>query len=93
MGTFTAWVRARKPVASAVALAVAVGVPVTFAVLHQGFPVTDPDLRVTDTRLLAAGSSPMISASVQCATKKAMMTVTGNAPARLGGQFQMTRRP
>ncbi len=48
MGTFTAWVRARKPVASAVALAVAVGVPVTFAVLHQGFPVTDPDLRARD---------------------------------------------
>ncbi len=48
MGTFTAWVRARKPIASAVALAVVVGVPVTFAVLHQGFPVTDPDLRARD---------------------------------------------
>ena len=35
-------------VASAVALAVVVGVPVTFAVLHQGFPVTDPDLRARD---------------------------------------------
>ena len=37
-----------QAVASAVALAVAVGVPVTFAVLHQGFPVTDPDLRARD---------------------------------------------
>lgn len=48
MGTFTAWVRARKPVASVVALAVVVGVPVTIAALHQGFPVTDPDLRARD---------------------------------------------
>ena len=48
MGTFTAWVRARKPIASAVALAVVVGVPVTIAALHQGFPVTDPDLRARD---------------------------------------------
>jgi len=48
VGTFTAWVRARKPIASAVALAVVVGVPVTIAALHQGFPVTDPDLRARD---------------------------------------------
>ena len=29
-------------------VAVVVGVPVTIAVLHQGFPVTDPDLRARD---------------------------------------------
>ncbi|WP_448810351.1 Ig-like domain-containing protein [Agromyces bauzanensis] len=34
--------------ASALVLAIAVGVPVTIAAFHQGFPVTDPDLRVRD---------------------------------------------
>ena len=48
MGTFTSWARGRKQVASVVALAIAVGVPVTIAALHQGFPVTDPDLRARD---------------------------------------------
>jgi large repetitive protein len=48
VGTFTSWARTRKPIASVVALAVAVGVPLTVAVLHQGFPVTDPDLRARD---------------------------------------------
>ena len=48
MGTFTTWARGRKQVASVVALAVAIGVPVTIAALHQGFPVTDPDLRARD---------------------------------------------
>lgn len=48
MGSFAAWMRARKPVASVVTLAVAVGVPVTIAAFHQGFPVTDPDLRARD---------------------------------------------
>ena len=48
MGTFTSWLAARKQVASATALAVLVGVPLGFAVLHQGFPVTDPDLRARD---------------------------------------------
>ncbi|MFD4420331.1 Ig-like domain-containing protein [Agromyces sp. NPDC058484] len=48
VGAFAAWVRARKTVASGVALAVLAGVPLGFAVLHQGFPVTDPDLRARD---------------------------------------------
>jgi large repetitive protein len=48
VGTFTAWARGRKQVASVVALAVAIGVPVTIAAFHEGFPVTDPDLRARD---------------------------------------------
>jgi Bacterial Ig domain/Fibronectin type III domain len=48
VGTFTAWARGRKQIASVVALAIVVGVPVTIAALHQGFPVTDPDLRARD---------------------------------------------
>ena len=48
MGTFTSWLRGRKQVASVTALAVLVGVPLGFAVLHQGFPVTDPDLRARE---------------------------------------------
>jgi hypothetical protein len=41
---FTAWLRERKTLASTVTLAILAGVPVTFAVLHQGFPVSDADL-------------------------------------------------
>ncbi|ANJ26698.1 hypothetical protein ATC03_08220 [Agromyces aureus] len=57
---FTSWLRARKTLASGVAIAVLVGAPVTVAVLHQGFPVTDPDLRarevwVTNAEELLAG--------------------------------------
>lgn len=48
MGTFTAWPRGRKQIASVVALAIAIGTPVTIAALHEGFPVTDPDLRARD---------------------------------------------
>lgn len=48
VGTFTSWVRARKATATTVSLALLAGVPLTFAVLHQGFPVTDPDLRARD---------------------------------------------
>ncbi|KQM83183.1 Ig-like domain-containing protein [Agromyces sp. Leaf222] len=48
MAGFTSWLRARKTLASGVAIAVLVGAPVTVAVLHQGFPVTDPDLRARD---------------------------------------------
>ncbi|WP_251857582.1 Ig-like domain-containing protein [Herbiconiux sp. L3-i23] len=40
----TAWLRERKTLASTLTLAILAGVPVTFAVLHQGFPVTDADL-------------------------------------------------
>ena len=39
------WVRGRKTVATAVAVAVIAGVPLGFAVLHQGFPVTDVNLK------------------------------------------------
>lgn len=42
------WPRARKQTASAVALAVLAGVPVTFALLHDGFPVSDVDLETRD---------------------------------------------
>ena len=60
MGTFTSWIRARKAVASTVAITLLAGVPLTFAVLHQGFPVTDVDLAarevwVTNGKELLAG--------------------------------------
>lgn len=45
---FGAWLRTRKTTASVVALAVMAGVPFTFAVLHQGFPVSDVDLTARD---------------------------------------------
>ncbi|WP_350349616.1 Ig-like domain-containing protein [Agromyces sp. G08B096] len=48
MSTFASLLRRRKPIATTAAIAVLAGVPVTFALLHQGFPVTDPDLRVRD---------------------------------------------
>lgn len=60
MGTFTSWLRPRKTMATTVAISLLAGVPLTFAVLHQGFPVTDPDLRarevwVTNGEELLAG--------------------------------------
>ncbi|SFR75244.1 Fibronectin type III domain-containing protein [Agromyces sp. CF514] len=60
MAGFTSWFRTRKTVATTTAIAVLVGAPVTLAVLHQGFPVTDPDLRarevwVTNAEDLLAG--------------------------------------
>ncbi|WP_022887786.1 Ig-like domain-containing protein [Agromyces italicus] len=48
MGTFASWIRTRKATATTLALTLLAGVPLTFAVLHQGFPVTDPDLRARD---------------------------------------------
>ncbi|MRG58741.1 tandem-95 repeat protein [Agromyces sp. CFH 90414] len=48
MGTFTSRIPARKTIASGAAIAVLAGVPLSIAILHQGFPVTDPDLRVRD---------------------------------------------
>ncbi|GAB3618096.1 Ig-like domain-containing protein [Okibacterium endophyticum] len=42
------WLRGRKITASVVAASVVVAVPVTFAVLHHGFPVTDVDLVAKD---------------------------------------------
>ena len=54
------WVRGRKTIASTLAILVAVGVPTTFAILHEGFPVTDVDLStrnvwVTNGEELLAG--------------------------------------
>ncbi|HXR44421.1 MAG TPA: hypothetical protein VN759_06415, partial [Pseudolysinimonas sp.] len=40
--------RHRRAVASTLAIAVLAGIPVTFAVLHQGFPVSDVDLNAKD---------------------------------------------
>lgn len=42
------WTRGRKAIASATALVVAVGVPLSIAVLHKGFPVTDVELTTRD---------------------------------------------
>lgn len=60
MVTLRSWVRGRRKAASVTALAVFATVPVGIAVLHQGFPVTDPDLRarevwVTNAEELLAG--------------------------------------
>lgn len=52
MGSFTSWVRTRKATATTLALTLIAGVPLTFAVLHQGFPVTDPDLDARDVWVL-----------------------------------------
>lgn len=40
--------RGRRAIASIVVLALAAGVPITFAVLHRGFPVSDVDLQARD---------------------------------------------
>ncbi|TFB92679.1 hypothetical protein [Cryobacterium sp. HLT2-28] len=48
MGAIASWFRLRKATASVLAVAVIIGVPLTFAVLHQGFPVTDVDLSARD---------------------------------------------
>ena len=44
MGVFTQWVKGRKTLATGVAIALIAGVPLTFAVLHHGYPVTDVNL-------------------------------------------------
>ena len=48
MGTVSSWLRGRRVSASVVVLSVLAGVPLTFAVLHEGFPVTDVDLAARD---------------------------------------------
>src|SRR3954470_11256418 len=45
MRFFRGWSRGRKAIASGVVIAVAAGVPLTIAALHQGFPVSDVDLQ------------------------------------------------
>ena len=42
------WKRSRKAIASTTAILVVIGVPTTFAVLHEGFPITDVDLTTRD---------------------------------------------
>ncbi|MCU1514164.1 MAG: hypothetical protein JWO10_1254, partial [Microbacteriaceae bacterium] len=42
------WVKTRKTLASALVIAVVAGVPLTFAALHPGFPVSDVDLTSRD---------------------------------------------
>jgi large repetitive protein len=46
--SMTSWLRGKKATASATALAVLIATPVTFAVLHQGFPLSDVDLSSLD---------------------------------------------
>jgi hypothetical protein len=48
MGWFSSRLPGRKAIATTATIAVLAGVPIGIAVLHQGFPVTDPDLRVRD---------------------------------------------
>lgn len=48
MGIVGSISRNRKAVASAVGIALLAGVPVTFAVLHDGFPISDVDLEARD---------------------------------------------
>jgi hypothetical protein len=48
MGIVGSLSRNRKAVASALAIALFAGVPVAFAVLHEGFPVTDVELEARD---------------------------------------------
>lgn len=48
MGFVRSFARHRRPIASAAAIALLAGVPVTLAVLHEGFPVSDVDLQARD---------------------------------------------
>ncbi len=45
---FAAWIRSHKTIASAVVIALVAAVPVTFAVLHRGFPTDDVKLDSRD---------------------------------------------
>ncbi len=44
MRRIAAWVRSRRTLVSAIAVAVLVSIPVSIAIVHRGFPVTDVDL-------------------------------------------------
>ncbi|MEP6478786.1 MAG: Ig-like domain-containing protein [Rhodoglobus sp.] len=48
MALLSSWPRGRKAIASAVTIAVIAGVPIGFAILHDGFPVSDVDLTQRD---------------------------------------------
>ena len=64
MKALTRWVKTRKTVVSAVVIALMAGVPLTFAVLHPGFPISDVDLTSRDVwvtngeQLLGGRQSP-----------------------------------
>ncbi|QDZ14130.1 Ig-like domain-containing protein [Humibacter ginsenosidimutans] len=47
-GSLAAWIRSHKTLASAVAIALVVSVPVGIAVAHRGFPTDDVDLSARD---------------------------------------------
>ena len=46
--TLNAWIRAHKALTSAIAIAIIAAVPVTFAVIHKGFPTDDVNLDTRD---------------------------------------------
>ncbi len=48
MNAVTSWLRARRTTASVVVIGLVVGTPITLAVLHPGFPVTDVELTARD---------------------------------------------
>jgi len=48
------WIRGRKTAAAATALAVLIAAPVTVAVLHDGFPVSNLDLKALDVWVTSA---------------------------------------
>ncbi|MGG7464619.1 Ig-like domain-containing protein [Plantibacter sp. YIM 135347] len=48
MSNWSGWLRKRKTAATVTALSLLVGVPVTAAIIHQGFPVTEVDLSARD---------------------------------------------
>ncbi|WP_157487655.1 Ig-like domain-containing protein [Leifsonia sp. Root112D2] len=48
MGALSSWMRGRKALASGVVLAVLAGIPVSVALLHPGYPVTDVNLNTRD---------------------------------------------
>lgn len=82
------WTRGRRVVASATAIAIAVGVPISAAVLHRGFPVTDVELStkdvwVTNAHDVLAGrlnrQIEELDASVAAATPSLDVLQNGNA--------------
>lgn len=86
MSPFT-WLRRRKSAASATVLAVLVATPVTLAVLHQGFPISDVDLMardvwVTNSAKLLTGRLNMqieeLNASTSMATPSFNVMQDGN---------------
>lgn len=84
----TWWTRGRKAVASITAIAVAVGVPLSLAVLHRGFPITDVDVTtrtvwVTNGDDILAGrlnrQIEELDAAVAAATPALDVVQNGNA--------------